>query len=334
MEFYYCPRCNYQTTHKSNIRTHFKRQKVCANKNGIELTDDIREIVLRDHQYHYKKKDKTITINQTISQYNILSNFINQMDMIDKINHLLFYQNKQIMDIEENLDVHFEKRIKKLEDDQFKIPYQLSQDDLIELINDVTKINRERIEQLNVLFDKKINRFKFYRTNEWESYIEDGGVKELISLIKSYFLDTYEVYLIRKLHRDSEQPVNRSSIQHHLKIYYQFLAIFDLPVFIFGLSDVEILGHKLKEDNDRYLEEYYTRMYSQEKTNIKESDKNRIKKKIINIVKENTVHNLSELNAAVLEFLRIDDNFRDQLLKNQSLIETGINQPDSLIKLE
>ena len=49
---YLCPRCDYCTRDKSTIYKHFHRKNVCKNINQVELTEEILEIVLRDHVYH------------------------------------------------------------------------------------------------------------------------------------------------------------------------------------------------------------------------------------------------------------------------------------------
>jgi hypothetical protein len=55
---YKCPRCDYTTNKVNNMQTHFKRKKGCENKNNLELTDIIKEIVLQDRIYHVPKNKK------------------------------------------------------------------------------------------------------------------------------------------------------------------------------------------------------------------------------------------------------------------------------------
>jgi hypothetical protein len=72
---YCCIRCGYETEFKSHIRSHFERIKPCpTQKNVIELTNEIKEIILKDRQYiipipdkiskvkkEYKEKIKEVT---------------------------------------------------------------------------------------------------------------------------------------------------------------------------------------------------------------------------------------------------------------------------------
>lgn len=50
--FYKCPRCRYETPRRQYMVRHFERGKICPNRDGLELTDFIKETVLRDRIYH------------------------------------------------------------------------------------------------------------------------------------------------------------------------------------------------------------------------------------------------------------------------------------------
>ena len=316
---YVCPRCNHATGQKIGMVRHFNRKNICPDRNDLSLSPEIIEIVLQNHEYHPPKKDKPKSITNIITNYNTMNNFIAQMDSGDKIHHLLEYQNKKTLDFEAGLETKFEKRVERLENDKYRSGYFLSQDDLVGLIDDITKIDKKQFEKLNVLFDKAVKRFKFYRGKDWESHLEDLGAKELVSLIKSYYLDTYEIYLIRNLHQDEGPKLDRSKLKEHLEVYYQFISIFDLMPHVQDFSDIEIVGHNLIEHNEQYLAGYYFDVYFKQKEQIKLSEKNRVKRRIINIVKDNTIHNLSKLNQTVLEILKVDESFKEVLLKSQYL---------------
>ena len=56
------------------------------------------------------------------------------------------------------------------------------------------------------------------------------------------------------------------------------------------------------------------------KKTLKSSDKNGVRRRIVNIVKENTVQNLQILNKTILELLKVDDIFRDEIFKSRELL--------------
>jgi hypothetical protein len=54
-----CIRCGYETPKKGNIRHHFNRKKICPSSlNNIELTDEIKDEILRSRIYHIPKPVK------------------------------------------------------------------------------------------------------------------------------------------------------------------------------------------------------------------------------------------------------------------------------------
>lgn len=47
-QVYVCPACSFHTIGKNNMRRHLYRNRPCPNMNGIELTEEIRQHVLRN----------------------------------------------------------------------------------------------------------------------------------------------------------------------------------------------------------------------------------------------------------------------------------------------
>jgi hypothetical protein len=310
---YECPRCNHRTSHKNDMKKHFSRKRMCANENGINLTDEIMAVVLEEYKYHPPPKEpsdsKNITINNTINKY------VLKMDFGEKMKHILEYQQKKLLCFEDNLESQFENRVNRLEMNSYPNGYFLDQNDFFKIINNATKVSKENIEEFGIFYRRTIKRLELYSGTSWESFIEEDGVLEVVRLIKSYFLDHYEQYIIRHLYQDGAKTLDRSKLVEHLRIYYRFISIFDLRPHISDLSDCDLLGHRLGEDNEYVLAEKCMGIYSEEKSKLKINEKNQTKRKVINIIKENTIQNSSELDNLVLEILQADDIFRQKLLK-------------------
>lgn len=302
-----CPRCNYSTLNKIDMKRHFERLRICPNENAVELTEQIKEIVLRDRKYHADNKPKIQSIVQNIGYLNQIAR---QIDTYEKLDFLSDQRQTKLIGFEDGLENFFLPRNRRIEDKTFSSLYALKEDDFINMIDKVTKIDKNNLEKLNIIFDKKLNRFQIYSGTKWESYLQDNGLKELVSLMKSYFFDNYELYLIKNLYGDNAVVRVRKQLQDHLEIYYHFLTVFDLPIYVFGMTDEEILGHRLVENNDHHLEKLHLSLYDRIKSELKECEKIKLKKKIINIVKENSIHNIQELNKVFLQLLNIDDKFR------------------------
>ena len=50
-----CPRCEYDTNVKQNMVKHLHRTRLCPNKHNVELTEEVKECVLKDRVYHISK---------------------------------------------------------------------------------------------------------------------------------------------------------------------------------------------------------------------------------------------------------------------------------------
>ena len=301
---------------------HLERIRQCPDKNNLVLTHDVKQVVLLNkiyHKPHEKEKEKDKSMGQIIQNYNMLSKMIVDMDFHDKLSYMDQYHNKSIMDIEMNMENYFEGRIKRLEDHTFKTGYFLQEQDFIKIINNITKIDRSNLDRLSIFYQKTIKRIKLFDGSEWESYIEDDGVNELISLIKSYFLDTYEMYLIKNLHKESGTPLNRFQLSECIEIYYRFIAVFSLRPIICDYTDREALGHIICENRDNYLAEKYLNKYNEIKEGLKVYESNKLKRKIISVIKENTIHNTNELDHVLFEILKVNSKFRDQLIDSKQI---------------
>jgi hypothetical protein len=275
----------------------------------MELTDEIREIVLKDRKYHPPKR-----ITKIVNNYNTLNKIVLGMDISEKMDHYLQYSQQKMLDFEDKLENHFEYRVERLEQNKYRGGCFLTENDFVKLVDDVTKISQENLEKFNVFYKKTVKRFQLYRGTSWESYIEEDGARELVSLIKSYYLDTYEAYLIRHLHCDDIETLDRGKLKEHLAIYYRFISAFELRPFIVDQEDRDILGHRLVENTSHYLAETYLKQYIDEKDALKRNEKVRIQKKVINVIKENTVHGIGQLNQVLFQILKVDDKFREQLI--------------------
>lgn len=313
---YYCPRCNYSCHYKKDMRKHFERKTMCANNKNLDLTDEIKEYVLIHHVYHPPKKTNNV-INQKLINYitysNNLNTFINKMQLTDKLSNVLDYHGLSLIDLDDQLDQTFEEKVDNLIEDKYKRPYVLNQDELIDIIDNITKINKTELNHLNIIFDKTVNTLKIWQDQQWNSYIDEAGAKIIISSIKSYYLNEYEIYLIKKLHQEDQQNIDRVSVKEHLEIYYRFIAVFGLVPFIVDNFDRDILGHILVDNNNKHLSKMYSELFEQIRQSLKPIEINMTKKRIIKILKNNTIHNINELNQAIIELIKIDDNFNDYL---------------------
>jgi hypothetical protein len=281
-------------------------------KQDLMLTDEIKEIVLRDHIYHEAKPDTSTTtiINHYNTQQNVM-NVIGQMDTYDKLTKLLDYHHKDLHDFRFSVDEKVDPTVKKLDADVYR-NFQIEQGDIINLIDDITRVKPDSTEKMNIVFDKKLNSIRMYINKKWEIFWLDVGVIELMKIVKESYLDNYETYLIRKIYDYKTLPSAQMCYENYLEEYYRFIINFDLLPYVSecSLSDQDLIGRELKEDNPNYLEGHYTQIYGKLKKETKRVEKMEIRKHIINIIKRNTIQNIDELNRNIFDVIKMDEDFK------------------------
>lgn len=313
--YYVCPRCSYKSYKNTDMIRHFNRKRICADKNGVVFTDEMKKTVLENFECHISRSNNL----QSVNNLNMMLGIVNSTETLDKVRLLTDHKGIKITDIEDELEKQYEYMVKRLENDDMTCGYLLKLDDLFNIVNTCTSRDAGEPDHFNVFFDKMVNRLKLFRSKNWETFLEDAGIKQLISLIKSYYLDSYEVYLIRNLHSTQKPKVNPWQLKDHLIIYYQFIAVFELEPYITSLQDDEVVGHRLLEYESDFLSKTYYKLYNEHKKELKESVIKSVKRTIINIVKDNSLHNIKMIDKTIIDLLKIDEAFRNELIKTRQL---------------
>jgi len=322
---YVCIRCGYQTRFKNDMRRHFANKKPCPTViNDIELTDEIKNHIINFRIYHIKKpREAQKIINQTINNYNTMNNFISSMDTIEKIQKLLKHQQSYLLDFDTHVERTFQPRIEELQNGGDDI--ELQHDDIIDLVDLVTKISKKRFEDtknldaFNVVYDKDIKRLKIYSGGEWSDFITTRGIKRIVETIKDNYLDRYECYLIRKINNTNETHWCRQRARELLDEYYKFLNVFDVMPHVHDNIDRNVMYDKSDDrfyrasDRTEYCEKYMDR-FRKVGEDITKHEINKIQKTLFDIVKHNTKKNIDELNKQVLTLLNADDQFKASVI--------------------
>jgi hypothetical protein len=321
---YSCVRCNYSTNHKTKMTNHlYKRKKECPGTlNDIELTDEIKEKILKNRIYHMPKEEKPTTIINNIQNNNTMNNYIKNMDSLDKIKKYLNYNDIDLLSIEDDMENTFSARVNKLEGNKFKFGYDIDENRLFDIIEEICKIRRGDFKKLNIVYDEKMKELNLFKSGSWETLILERGLREIVSLLQDYFLNYYEKYLVMKIYNEPNEQ-EKMKYREDLESHYKLLGCFDLPPYIKNKNDLEILGEYYKEnvdafenkdERDKYiLEEKWMKLYDVTVDNTKKYDINKTKKNIIEILKNNTKRNMKELNMKMIDLLNIDEEFKETL---------------------
>lgn len=313
---YECPCCGYTTSQKANMRFHFYNLKKPCPKtdNNIELTEEIKEHVLSNRVYKIVQSAATI-----INNYNSNYNMIASIDIFRKLEKFMKYRNLNTIDFEQSIENKFSHKADKLRINT-KIGYALDSNKIMEIIDEVTKIDKTNLEDLNIIYDSKIKRLHIYDSGKWKDWLIESGVVTILEMIKLYFFDTYECYLIRMIEDVVISSISKSILTKCLSEYYTFIAAFDIEPYVCGKSNNKILYN---EEDVRYEEEFsphevdaYTledrfyNLYLKARDSTLTGDIKQIKKRTIDIIKENTIRNVHELNRKVTELFGMDEQFK------------------------
>lgn len=356
-----CPRCGYKTDRKGNIKRHYERKIVCPPiLRDIDLTKSVKLAVIQNRSYdesHSIKqpsqspcanpvsfssellfdKPATViaiqninnqiinnhqTINQHVNQYNQVFNIVLKMDPIAKASHILDYTNNKLLGCEETLDTCFEKRVRQLNDQTSRVNHVLTNHDLLDCVNQATRINGS-VTNFNIVYEKDSRNIKIFHDGQWESYLEESGILRVIEFLRTNYLNDYEFYLLRKIH--SGICNSKVLITDRLNVYYSFLSAFDLAPHIEGYTDKYLLGYQIREGNEYSIEHYALSTYKEQKQQMKVKERSHIKKSVSDVIKNNTVQNVKEINLALMDILQMDREYKSKVLNNYLKIVTPSN---------
>jgi hypothetical protein len=314
---YVCPRCNYSTPLKKCIKRHLYDKKTpCPDNNNLALTEEIKEFVMINKKYHPPKNSKKSLI-QNITNYNTLNAIVSGMDLVEKLNKVLNYSNSRTLDFDDKVENRFLKQVDRLEKDHYKYGYEINQEDIMEHIYDLTRINGNDLEQLNVLMDLDNNRLNIFRNPKWESYFLDQGIANVVRTLKSNYLDIYEKYLIKKIYTTHDANI-AVRYQQQIEAYYTFLAHFDLEPSCKFASDAEILDNSSADSYS--VSDKYTKLYGEIKGRLNRTDSNQIKRQIKDIIKRTTLQNKRELDRKILDLINLDEAFKELFFPDKMAI--------------
>ena len=297
------------------MRKHFQRKNICPKSaNNIDLTDDIKAFILENRVYHVPKDDRPSIINQinTVNNYQTINNYIATLDPIVKLQKYIAYNKVELIDFDQSIEERYNKKSKRLENNSYKYGFELSLNDLYEIIDEISNIfNEKSMDYFNIIYDKCANKLKIYDQGVWQDSLLVSGLIKVITTIQAYYLDAYETFLIRNIKSVTIACRQKMVYRERLKDYYKFIGCFDVPPFVKDKADHEILGTEGSLNSFDLHEEFYP-VYTKIRDASTKSDINNIKKCVVDIIKRNSSKNINDLNAKVVALFHIDDEFQKE----------------------
>ena len=309
---YICIRCGYETEYKSAMHNHFyRRKKPCPLfKNNIDLTEDIKDHILQNFVYilPINRHDDTKQLNTTINNYHTVNNFIANMDVLDKMTKYLEYKRIKLLDFDKKVETKYMSNVRRLDNNLYKFGFQLSSDDFLEIINEVSSLcDGESYENFNIMYDNKVNKLRVYELGTWEEMLLNSGIRKIVQIIQDNYLDSYEQYLIKILNHTDTTHRKRQQCKEHLQEYYSFIGAFEVPAYVQNMH-----ADNIRED----IIDTYWKLYTTTRDNLKRCDINKTKKDVVDILKRNTVRNIEEMNKKIINLFKIDESFKQDMMKH------------------
>lgn len=315
---YECPRCGYTNQWKRNMSRHFYELKnPCSDRKGLVLTDEIKEIVLKNHHYNINTVSAVTTIGPSQITYNNNNNttFVNGLETLTKLKHYLAFNKTSTIDINDFVEAQHLSTVTRLENDEFKTPHLINTEKFLMLIDDMVRTDQQKHEEMNVIYDDMLDRIKIYCDDEWESYMIDSGMKRIIQILRTNYLDTYECYMYRKLFADKHiNGYQLNNVRIKLEEYYKFLCIFDHYPYIYDNPIDYVIDNYKTEDPDEFRD-FGMKKYEQIKKDLPKTEIAHTKKTVLDIIKRNNKVNLKRLNETILELINIDEDFKNNIIK-------------------
>lgn len=308
---YTCPRCSYKTRIKNDMRKHlYNRKKSCPGQtNQIVLTDEIRERVLENRVYDIKKESASekCTLN--------LNNFVIGMDQHDKIDSILTFEDKKMLNLGDKIELNNSYKIKKLDDRSYKYGFQLDHNDFLELIDKTMEMSSNiEIERMNLLYITELNKIAIFHDDEWKNYLFDIGLNKVISILINYYLVSYEKYMLYKIFVDKTVgAMECNAYKNQLNEYLKFLIVFDIYPSCKEQTNEEYLS-SFKHEKDLFLSDFCMNRYHEQKILLNKSEIAKIRKHVGDIIKTNNGANIRLLNKYIINLAVNDELFKDHLL--------------------
>jgi hypothetical protein len=240
------------------------------------------------------------------------------MDTVNKINKYIEHIGIPMIDFEQSIEDKFDAKAKKLENNAYRHGFSMSENDFLEIIDEISNVH-SKIEEFNIVYDHKWQKLKVYESGLWEELLITSGLKKIVEMVKAYYFNAYECYLIRNMMSSSVAISKKQEYKEFLQVYYKFLVAFHILPYEKRQHDNAILYN---EDDDRReegrnvftIEEEFLPLYNKIAKSITIGESNALKRSVLEIIKRNSLRNVEDMNNKLLDLINIDPDFKSVLI--------------------
>lgn len=310
---YSCPRCGYSTALKADMRKHLYglKQSCPGQRNKIVLTDDIKNEILESRIYQVRSDDSETS--RTVVNVN-LNDAVIEMDFREKLQKVLLWNNDRLENFGDKIEQEHRAKIGKLDDRSYEYGYRIEKTQFLDLIDKSIQIEGTNFNRMNVLYIKELNKIAIYHDDEWMLFLFDSGLNKIIEVIRNYFLESYEKYILYKIFVDKNVTAQEGNIYKNLlNEYYHFLSMFQVWPSCKDLENHYFL-EEFSHEKPFFLSDFCIDRYNEQKELVKQSEANKTRKIIGDILKNNNGANLKLLNKHIIDLAVNDEKFKNHLL--------------------
>ena len=345
---YECPKCGMKTEYRMSMHRHLYELKksCCGIVRQMELTDEIKLIIMCDRIYHVPQQpaqDRVIIspaehptnvisnqtnnnhINNQINNHNQIVNYIANMDVQDKLERVMEYTQEATREFEDRVEDMYKREDRNFKRDSFKGGVvTFNEQHFLDMVSNVTDLTKaSNLEEYSFFYDPRTERICFYVDSQWESNRKYNGLQFLIKTITLYQLESYEVYLIRKIYGPASNMHTQSKLDECLTLYYRFISVFDIEPYVYHKHDYEIMDSiesvASESDNKDTVEanrivDACRKRYILARDGVTPSVKKALQKEVFDIVRTNSNSNIRALNRRIMDIIKVDDEFKQRIM--------------------
>lgn len=312
---YTCPRCNHQTPLRKDMKRHlYNLKKICPGfQNNIVLTEEIKSSILENRvcDTHFLNVKATPSLN--------LNSLVLDMDTCDKLKNILEWKNESPINYGDLVESTNLEKIQNLENRGYRFGFQLDYNNIYEIVDQSIQIkNKEEICKMNLHYIPELGKIAIYHDDEWTNYLYDIGLNKVINIIRNYYLESYEKYMLYKIFVDKNASAFEcNEYKNRLNQYFRFLVVFDLYPSSKDLVNEDCLVG-FSHEKSFFISDHCMDRYNEQKENLKKSEIASIRKQIGDIIKTNSIANVKMLNKYVINLAVNDEAFKQKLLDYSS----------------
>jgi hypothetical protein len=189
----------------------------------VELTDDIKKQIMEKTYHNTPVPAAPTSTSIVVNNITNIVAFLSNMDPFDKYTKFINYKKLEQKGLEELVDETFSRTAARLE--KREIDLGLSRNDFLEMVDKISVC--KNIEDFNIAFDQESSKIKVYHDGVWEEYLVESGLNYILHVIKDYYIDPYEKYLLTNI-EICKSLFKKQCYQEHLRECYKFLCCFDI----------------------------------------------------------------------------------------------------------